>query len=207
MKLVVLISGGGTTLTNLADRIDDGRLAASIVGVISSKETVGAERARQRQLPTHVVPAGPDYSNRVFEKIRSVQPDLVVMAGWLKLLTIPADFQFRVVNIHPSLLPAFGGAGMYGQRVHQAVLDYGVKISGCTVHFADDSYDTGPIILQQAVPVHDDDTAESLAARVFAAECEAYPKAIELLGRKTYRIQGRKVIIESGSVKGTKPAP
>jgi phosphoribosylglycinamide formyltransferase-1 len=119
---------------------------------------------------------------------------LVCLAGWLHLLPIPDDFRYRVLNIHPSLLPAFGGKGMYGRRVHEAVLNYGAKISGCTVHFADDTYDTGPIILQKCVPVADNDTPETLAARVFAVECEAYPEAIQLVGFGRVQVQGRRVV-------------
>ncbi len=117
------------------------------------------------------------------------------MAGFLKRVTIPDDFTNRVVNIHPGLIPAFCGQGFYGQRVHQAVLDYGAKISGCTVHFADNDYDHGPVILQRAVPVLDDDTAKTLAARVFQAECAAYPEAIQLIADGRVRVEGRKVRI------------
>jgi phosphoribosylglycinamide formyltransferase-1 len=100
-----------------------------------------------------------------------------------------------VLNIHPSLLPAFGGKGMYGYHVHQAVLAYGTKVTGCTVHFADDTYDTGPIVLQKVVPVQDDDTPDTLAARVYAAECEAYPEAIRLISGGGWRIEGRRVVV------------
>jgi len=117
------------------------------------------------------------------------------MGGFLKRLTIPEDFLNRVTNIHPALLPAFGGEGFYGRRVHEAVLEYGVKITGCTVHFADNQYDHGPIILQKAVPVLDDDTPETLAARVFQAECEAYPEALQLIAEGRLRVEGRRVRI------------
>ena len=117
------------------------------------------------------------------------------MAGFLKRVTIPEDFANRVTNIHPGLIPAFCGHGFYGHHVHEAVLDYGAKLSGCTVHFADNQYDHGPVILQRAVPVLDDDTAETLAARVFEAECEAYPEAIQLIAQGRVRVEGRKVRI------------
>ncbi len=117
------------------------------------------------------------------------------MGGFLKQLTIPSDFANRVVNIHPALVPAFCGRGFYGHRVHEAVLEYGAKLSGCTVHFADNQYDHGPVILQKAVPVLDDDTPESLAARVFQAECEAYPEAIQLIADNRVRVEGRRVRI------------
>ena len=117
------------------------------------------------------------------------------MAGFLKRVTIAEDFANRVTNIHPGLIPAFCGHGFYGHHVHQAVIDYGAKLSGCTVHFADNQYDHGPVILQRAVPVLDDDTADTLAARVFEAECEAYPEAIQLIAQGRVRVEGRKVRI------------
>jgi folate-dependent phosphoribosylglycinamide formyltransferase PurN len=119
--------------------------------------------------------------------------DLVVLAGFLSLYAPPPALEGKVMNVHPALLPAFGGKGFYGDRVHRAVLEAGVKISGCTVHFADAHYDHGPIILQEAVPVLDDDTIDSLAARVFAAECSLYPQAIQLFAENRLRIEGRRV--------------
>jgi phosphoribosylglycinamide formyltransferase-1 len=195
-RLAVLISAGGTTLQNLIDRIADGRLSAEIVAVVSSNpDAYGNERARRAGLPVAVVPRGtPGFADAVFAAVRAAKPDLVVMAGWLHLLPIPADFRFRVLNIHPALLPAFGGKGMYGRHVHEAVLAYGAKLSGCTVHFADDSYDTGPILVQRAVPVLDDDTPDALAARVYAAECEAYPEAIRRVAEGGWRMDGRRVV-------------
>ncbi|MCZ2344110.1 MAG: phosphoribosylglycinamide formyltransferase [Bacteroidales bacterium] len=178
-RIVVLISGGGTTLQNLIDRIAAGSLSAEIVAVISSRaDAFGLTRASRAGIPVQVIPPGAEFSERVFAAIRSHAPDLVILAGWLKLLRIPPDFEQRVLNIHPSLLPAFGGQGMYGRRVHEAVLASGASSSGCTVHYADNSYDTGPILLQQSVPVLPGDTPETLAERVFAAECELYPAAI-----------------------------
>jgi phosphoribosylglycinamide formyltransferase-1 len=117
------------------------------------------------------------------------------MGGFLKLVHIPPDFQNRVMNIHPALIPAFCGQGFYGHRVHQAVLDYGCKLTGCTVHFVDQQYDHGPIILQTPVRVRDNDTAETLAARVFEAECEAYPRAIRLFAEGKMHVEGRRVRI------------
>lgn len=180
VRLVVLISGGGTTLQNFIDRIADGRMRASIVGVVSSRaDAFGLERAKKAGLPASVVSRGkPD---ETWDAIRGFDPDLVVLAGWLNLLPIPDDFQRRVLNIHPALLPEFGGKGMYGHRVHEAVLKSGAKESGCTVHYADNTYDTGPILVQKRVPVLECDTPETLAARVFAAECEAYPEAIRIV--------------------------
>lgn len=194
IRLVVLISGGGTTLQNLIDRIASGRLTAQIAGVVSSRaEVFGVERARRAGVPVVVVPrARPDV---IWTAVRSFDPDLVCMAGWLHLLPIAADFRQRVLNIHPALLPAFGGRGMYGRHVHEAVLNYGAKVSGCTVHFADDTYDTGPILVQKCVPVLSSDDPDTLAARVFQAECEAYPEAIELMAAGRVSVQGRRVVI------------
>jgi phosphoribosylglycinamide formyltransferase-1 len=203
-RLAVLISAGGTTMQNLIDRIADGRLNADIVRVVSSRaDAYGVERARLAGLPVTVVPKGtPGFSEAVFAAAREARPDLVVMGGWLHLVRIPEDFRHRVLNIHPSLLPAFGGKGMYGHHVHEAVLAYGAKVTGCTVHFADDTYDTGPIVLQKTVPVLDDDTADSLMARVYAAECEAYPEAIRLIARGGWRVEGRRVVGTTGNGDG-----
>ncbi|MCZ6873844.1 MAG: formyltransferase family protein, partial [bacterium] len=121
--------------------------------------------------------------------------DLVVLAGFLSLYRPAAHLVGRVMNIHPALLPAFGGKGLYGDRVHRAVIESGVKVSGCTVHFADEQYDQGPIILQKTVPVEDDDSVETLAARVFTAECEIYPKAIQLYAENRLEIKNRRVSI------------
>jgi phosphoribosylglycinamide formyltransferase-1 len=201
IRIAVLLSGNGTTLQNLLDRIREGQLPAEIVLVISNRsEAVGLERAKRAGLPTAVVSRKPsstleEFGALNFERIRASGAELVCLAGYLQLLPIPADFRHRVMNIHPALLPAFGGRGMYGRRVHEAVLAYGAKVSGCTVHFADDEYDHGPIILQRPVPVHDDDTPESLASRVFVQECEAYPEAIRLYAAGRLVVEGRRVRI------------
>jgi phosphoribosylglycinamide formyltransferase-1 len=132
----------------------------------------------------------------VFELCDEAGADLVVLAGWLSLLILPDRYRGRVLNIHPSLLPSFGGKGMYGHKVHQAVIDYGCKVSGCTVHFVDDTYDTGPIVLQRACAVLAADTADALAARVFEEEKVAYPEAIRLIQQGRVRIDGRRVLVE-----------
>jgi phosphoribosylglycinamide formyltransferase 1 len=199
IRAAVLLSGNGTTLQNLIDRIADCRLAARIVQVISNRsDAVGIDRAKRAGLPVEVVtrkshPELAGFSTRVFDLCRASGADLVCLAGFLQLLEVPADFADRVVNIHPALLPAFGGKGMYGRHVHEAVLAAGVKVSGCTVHFVDQVYDHGPIILQKTVEVRDDDAPETLAARVFAAECEAYPEAIRLFAEGRLRLDGRRV--------------
>jgi phosphoribosylglycinamide formyltransferase 1 len=135
------------------------------------------------------------FNDALHEQLAAYDVDLVVMAGFLSLFQPRARFHNRVMNIHPALIPAFCGAGFYGERVHRAVIEAGVKISGCTVHFADDQYDHGPIILQAAVPVEDDDTPETLAARVHEAERYLYPEAIRLFAAGRLRIDGRRVRI------------
>ena len=198
IRLAVCVSGGGTTLQNLIDLIGAGRLDATIVQVIASKPGIGAiPRAEAAGLPLAVATRGKGdlaaFSASVFDPIRRSRADLVILAGFLALVQIPDDYVGRVINIHPSLIPAFCGRGFHGRAVHQAALDSGVKVSGCTVHFADATYDTGPIILQRVVPVEDDDTPETLAARVFQAECQALPEAIALYAQGRLRVEGRRV--------------
>lgn len=184
VKLAVLLSGGGRTLDNLAERIASGSLHAEMVLVVASRDGVaGIDKAAKLRVPNYVVPrkaydSPQAFSDAVFKLVRDSGADLVCLAGFLSLLVIPDDFAGRVLNVHPALLPSFGGQGMYGQKVHAAVLDHGCKVSGCTVHLADNTYDTGPILVQKCCEVRDDDTAETLAARVFELECEAYPQAI-----------------------------
>ena len=201
IRLAVLISAGGTTLHNLIDRINDGRLQARIVLVVSNHaDAFGLVRAEQAGIPTAVVErkqcaSREEFSRRIFDLCRQAGADLVCLAGFLQLLSIPEDFINRVMNIHPALIPAFSGKGFYGHRVHEAALATGVKVSGCTVHFADNQYDHGPIILQRVVPVFDDDTPQTLAARVFEQECEAYPEAIRLFAEGRLVVEGRRVRI------------
>jgi phosphoribosylglycinamide formyltransferase 1 len=199
IRLAVLLSGSGTTLQNLLDRTAEGRLQAKVNLVVSSSaEALGLERGKRAGIATAVVErkefsSREDFSHRVFNLCREAGVDLVCLAGFLQLLVIPDDFNQRVLNIHPSLIPAFCGKGYYGHRVHEAVLAYGAKVTGCTVHFADNQYDHGPILLQRPVPVLNDDTPDTLAARVFAQECEAYPEAIRLIAEGRIRVEGRRV--------------
>lgn len=175
-RLGVLLSGSGRTLQNLIDRIAAGRLDAGIACVIADRELAfGLRRAADAGLPHHCLqdPAA------IWRTLRAHRTDLVCLCGWLRLLPIERDFAQRVLNIHPALLPRHGGLGMYGRRVHEAVLAAGDRESGCTVHVCTDEYDRGPVVVQQRVPVLPGDTPDALAARVFAAECEAYPEAIE----------------------------
>jgi phosphoribosylglycinamide formyltransferase-1 len=168
--------------------------------IASRSDCRGIERAREAGLRCEVVERRPfasvaEFSNAVFALCREARVDLVALAGFLSLIEIPPDFEYRVMNVHPALIPAFCGAGFYGHKVHEAVLARGAKVSGCTVHFADNHYDHGPIIAQTAVDVLDDDTPDSLAARVFAAECQTYPAAINLFAQGRLEIVGNRVRI------------
>jgi phosphoribosylglycinamide formyltransferase-1 len=200
-RIAVLISGGGTTLRNFIQEISAGRLPVEIVLVVSSSPTArGLQFAAAANISSAVVERKAfadqdDFSRAIFDRCRETRTDLVVLGGFLKRVTIPEDFANRVVNIHPALVPSFCGEGYYGHRVHEAVLEYGAKLSGCTVHFADNQYDHGPVILQKAVPVLDDDTPETLAARVFEAECEAYPEALRLIAAGRVTVEDRRVRI------------
>jgi phosphoribosylglycinamide formyltransferase-1 len=200
LKLAVLISGGGTTLKNLIDKIAAGKLDAKIELVVSSTGKAGGlEIAKAAGIPTLVVPQSKsqtplEFSETVFSPCRQAGIHIVAMGGYLKHVLVPPDFEHRVTNIHPALIPNFCGAGMYGRRVHEAVLQSGSRRSGCTVHFVDNWYDHGPIILQRQVPVLDEDTPDKLAARVFAAECEAYPDALRLIARGKVRVENGRVI-------------
>ncbi|MFW6031807.1 MAG: phosphoribosylglycinamide formyltransferase [Phycisphaeraceae bacterium] len=198
IRLAVLLSGGGTTMQNLADEIAAGRLRAKISVVIASNDQAyGLKRAEKLKVPSFVVPrteydTAEDFSDHLFDLVRDAGADLVCLAGFLSLLAIPDDFVNRVINIHPSLLPAFGGKGMYGRRVHEAVIETGCKVSGCTVHFANQEYDRGPILIQRTCPVEEDDTPDTLAARVGEQEHIAYPEAIRLIAQRRVEIaEGR----------------
>ena len=199
LPIAVLISGGGTTLRNLIAQQREQQLPIDIRLVISSSpQAKGLQYAADAQIPSLIVEkkkgmTSSDYEQQMFEPCRAAGVKYVVMAGFLKHVPIPADFENRVINIHPSLIPAFCGHGMYGLKVHQAVLDYGAKITGCTVHFVDNQFDHGPIIAQWPVAVRDDDTAETLQARVFAQECAAYPAVLRALAAGQISIQGRRV--------------
>lgn len=201
VRLGVLISGGGRTLLNLADRIKDGSLRAEIPLVIASSETCsGVSRAYDAGLCCE--PLSPrefqsvaSYSEAVFERMRASGVDLVVLAGFLCLVQIPDDFEYRVLNIHPALIPAFCGQGFYGSRVHEAAIARGVRISGCTVHFADNEYDHGPIVVQRAVAIPDGATPQELAGLVFEQECIAYPEAIRRVVSGRLQIDGQRTIL------------
>jgi len=185
LKLGVLLSGGGRTLMNLQRRIDEGTLPARVAVVVASRPCRGLEWARQAGLNAHLVPykttPPSQYSNAITALLDQAGVDTVVMAGFLSMWHIPPAYEGKVINIHPSLLPSFGGKGMFGHHVHQAVLRRGCKVSGCTVHVVTNEYDQGPILVQKAVPVLEEDTPDTLAARVFEQETIALPEALQRL--------------------------
>lgn len=201
LRLAVLLSGSGTTLQNLLDRSGAGTLDAEVVCVVSSREGVyGLERAQQAKIPAVAVPRKAyanteSFSDDVWRAVDAQHVDLVVLAGFMSLLTIPKAYEGRIINVHPALIPAFCGKGMYGRHVHESVLEKGVKVTGVTVHMVDEEYDHGPIILQGVVPVLEDDSVESLEARVQAEERELYPQAIQLFAQNRLRLEGHRVRI------------
>ena len=203
IRLGVLISGGGTTLMNILEYIKNGRLNAEVAIVISSRSTAsGVEKAKKASLDVKVVRkkdhADIDtFSRRIEEELSAANVELVVQGGWLCLWKIPAHYENRVMNIHPALLPSFGGQGMWGHHVHEAVLAAGCRVSGCTVHFCTNEYDKGPIIVQRTCEVKDGDSPETLAARVFEQECIAYPEAIKLFAEGKIEVRDGRVRIKS----------
>ena len=197
LRLGVLLSGGGSTMVNLQEYIQRGELSAQIVQVISSRPSAaGVQRAQERDLPVQVVArkqfdSASAFSAEIWNLLRSADVDLVCLAGFLSMIDIPDDYVGRVMNTHPALLPSFGGHGMWGHHVHEAVLAAGCKISGCTIHFADDEYDNGPIIIQRSCAVHEDDTPDTLAERVIAEERIAFPQAVQLYAEGRLKIEGQ----------------
>lgn len=202
VKLGVLLSGSGSTLQNLLDRIGAGQLDARVEVVVSSrKKAYGIERAKQHGLATAVV-ARRDFGDEeafndaLHAELDQYAIDLLVLAGFMSRLRIGEKWRNRVLNVHPALIPAFCGQGYYGHYVHEAVLEYGAKITGATVHFADERYDHGPIILQKAIDVLDTDTPDSLAERVQEVEREIYPEAIQLFAENRLEVRGRRVLVK-----------
>ena len=201
-KIAVLISGGGTNLQSIIDAINNNYLEnCSIEYVISDKVgAFGIERAKKNNIKTYELDKK-QYKDSLSDKILEIidgKVDLLVLAGYLSILKgdLLKKFKDRIINIHPSLIPAFCGNGMYGLKVHEKALEYGVKVSGCTVHFVDEGTDTGSIIIQKAVKVEDNDTPESLQKRVLVEEHKALPEAIKLLSEGKISIKGRKVVGE-----------
>lgn len=196
LRVAVLLSGNGTSLENLCEQIDDGRVPAEIAVVVSSRQQAyGLERARRRGIPAVAVSRKSIGDSKVFNdalhaELAKYDVDLVALLGFLSLFELRGVYEGRVINVHPALIPAFSGQGFYGTRVHEAVLAAGVKVSGATVHFTDDQYDHGPILLQEAVPVLEGDSPETLSARVVAAERRLVPEAIRLIAEGRVRIDG-----------------
>lgn len=193
VRCAVLLSGSGRTLENFLTRIDAGDLSVEIVAVISSRKNVrGLEIAREHGIACEVFPRRQydsisAHNQAINNWLAPHQVEIIILAGYLCFYMAPQGFMGPVVNIHPALLPKYGGQGFYGDRVHQAVLEAGEPQSGCTVHLVDEKYDTGQILQQQTVPVMPDDDVHSLAGRVFEAECELYPKVVQQLAQSLRR--------------------
>lgn len=201
LRMAVLLSGNGSTLQNILDQCAAGNIDGEVVCVLSSREGVyGLERAREAGItavcvPRNEYPDAESFGEAVWDTVRPFTPELIVLAGFMSLLPIHPDYRGRIMNVHPALIPAFSGQGMYGSHVHQAAIEYGVKLSGVTVHFVNEDYDRGPVILQSAVRVEEDDTPDTLAERVQAEERRVYPVAIQLFAEDRLRIEGRRVRI------------
>jgi phosphoribosylglycinamide formyltransferase-1 len=196
--IAVLLSGRGSNFEAIADAVADGRIPdAEITLVVSNRETApGVEKARQRGLEAVVIPSKgrqrEEYDREVVARLKEKNIDLVCLAGFMRLLSsyFVGEYRNRILNIHPALLPSF--PGLEGQK---QALDYGVKFSGCSVHFVDENLDAGPIVLQAVVPVRDDDTVETLSARILDEEHRIYPEAVKLVLSGRYRIEGRRVLL------------
>jgi len=203
LKIAVLASGEGTNLQAIIDAIKEGRLKAEIKAVISNNSGSGALwRAKEEGLfglhLSHRQFATPEeFNHNLLKILQDREVELIVLAGYMKMLSpkVINAYRNRILNIHPALLPSFGGKGMYGQRVHQAVIEYGVKLTGVTVHIVDEEYDHGPIVLQRAVKVLEGDDPESLSKRVLEVEHKLYPEAIRFFAEKRIRVEGRRVKI------------
>jgi len=203
LRIAVLLSGNGTSLENLFEHIDRGEVPGEIAVVIASKEKAfGLERARQRGVPAIAVPrdqyeSGSAFNDALHAALDEYEIDLVALLGFLSLFELRGRYEGRTLNVHPALIPAFSGKGYYGKRVHEAVLAAGVKVTGATVHFVDEEYDKGPILVQEAVPVKEDDDAESLADRVQEAERRLVPLAIRWVAEGRVSIEGARTRIDT----------
>jgi len=197
-RIVVMVSGGGSNLQAIIDSIAGGHIPGTIVGVISDKAGVYAlERARLAGIPSCVI-LRKDQEKDLLPKLEELKPDLIVLAGFLSIIreNVVRRFEHKIINLHPALIPSFCGDGMYGMMVHEAVLARGVKLSGVTVHFVDEGTDSGPIILQDTVPIYEDDTAESLAERIHELEHSLLPEAIKLFCEDRLKVSGKRVLVK-----------
>jgi len=203
INIAVFASGHGTNFQAIIDAIESGYIknAGIVLCLVDRKEAGALNRAGKHGIPTAVVERNTFVSHKDFEdtianETNKARVDLILLAGFMKILSpaFVSQYQGRIMNIHPALLPSFGGKGLYGLKVHQAVLDYGTKITGCTVHFVDEECDHGPIIIQAPVPVQDDDTPETLAKRVLEQEHKIYPEAVRLYCEGKLQIVGRRVV-------------
>jgi phosphoribosylglycinamide formyltransferase-1 len=202
LRIAVLLSGNGTSLENLLEQIESGNVPGEVIVVISSRaDAYGLERARRHGIPAVLV-ARRDYSDQdafndaLHAALEPHAVELVALLGFLSLFQLRGRYEGRALNVHPALIPAFSGTGFYGRRVYEAVLAAGVKLTGATVHFTDDEYDHGPILLQESVPVEADDTPDTLAARVTAVERRLVPRAIRLIAEGRVEIKdGRTCIV------------
>lgn len=197
-----MVSGGGTNLQALIDACERGDIPAKITGVISNKNGVFAlDRAKKAGIPSLVIAvnhfdSSEAHEQAVIQAIESFDGQSIILAGYMSILGSNIVNRYQIINVHPALIPSFCGKGYYGRHVHQAVIDYGAKLSGATVHFVDEGTDTGPIIMQKSVPVLSNDTAETLAARVLTLEHDILVKSVSLLCQGRLRLRGRTAIIE-----------
>ena len=206
LRLAVFASGSGSNFGAMLKAIDAGKLDAEPVLLITTRPAIGAiDKAEARDIPVAILPPAKFENEGAFAEVllhalAEHQTNFIALAGYLK--KIPAStvdaFKHRMLNIHPALLPSFGGEGMYGRRVHETVLEYGCRVSGVTVHLVDSEYDTGPIVLQEPVAVRPDDTPKSLAARVLQLEHRLYPQALQLFAEGRVVVDGRRVHIRDG---------
>ncbi|MDI3311627.1 MAG: phosphoribosylglycinamide formyltransferase [Thermoanaerobacterium sp.] len=202
MRLLVMASGSGTDFQSIIDGIKSGYINAEIVALISDKEGAYAlKRAEMNNIPYYCIPKK-KLKDKFYEELANVvneiNPDGIILAGFITILNeeIVNKYQNKIINIHPSLIPSFCGKGYYGINVHKAVVDYGVKYTGCTVHFVDSGADTGPIIMQEVVKVEDDDTPEIVASKVLKLEHKLLPYAVKLFTEGRLKVEGRKVYIK-----------
>jgi len=202
VKLAVLVSGGGTNLQSIIDSIEAGRLEAELKVVLSDNpQAYALQRAKKHSIPTEVVsktdfPGSVAFNSEIARRLKNYGVELVALAGFMRIIgpAVLEAFPMRVINIHPSLLPSFPGLD-----VQRKAIEHGVKLSGCTVHFVDAGVDSGPVIIQAAVPVLDADTPETLAARILKEEHRIYPRAIQLFSEGRLKLDGRRVVIEGAS--------